>query len=396
MEENKRLRYLLNRYVTGTCTPEEDTELMQLLADAGQEEWVKEYMAEAWSRLPGKETLDEAASERIRLFVLAHHTKVISMPASSGRNRRITWAAAAVMVLLAGSLLYAYRNLLSHRSTLALKPGITNTQDVAPGTDGAVLTLADGSTIILDSIKDGSLSRQGNINIVKKDGKISYVSADGKTLLPAGFNTVGTARGKQFQLVLEDGTRVWLNAASSIRYPVAFADSVREVEITGEAYFDVAKNKQKPFRVKANGTSVEVLGTQFNINAYSDEAAINTTLLEGAVRVKKGSSQQLLAPGQQAKVSDKGEIVVQSGVNTSEITAWKNNFFSFNNTDIHTLMRQLSRWYDVEVVLGNYNSTVMFNGDISRAVNLSTVLKMLELTGEVHFTIEGKTIIVNK
>ncbi|HKZ67792.1 MAG TPA: FecR domain-containing protein, partial [Chitinophagaceae bacterium] len=189
---------------------------------------------------------------------------------------------------------------------------------------------------------------------------------------------------------------VWLNAASSIHFPVVFDGDERRVDITGEAYFEVAKNKQKPFRVEVNGTIVEVLGTHFNINSYADEASINTTLLEGSVRVIKDNDQKILSPGQQAQVNTKGELRSVKGVDTGEVVAWKNNFFSFNNTDIKRLMRQLSRWYDVDIVFKAENTeAVTFNGDISRTVNLSTVLKMLELTGEVSFSIEGKKIIVN-
>jgi ferric-dicitrate binding protein FerR (iron transport regulator) len=399
MEENKRLQYLLDRYVTGAHTPAEEAELMQVLSSGAQDEWVKEYMAQAWNRLPADQLLNDAAAEKIRLSVLSHEAKIVLLRPASGK-RKLVWAAAAILFLLTGSMLfYTYQHSFRRQHTLAVQSQSVSgsMQDVAPGGDGAVLTLADGTTIVLDSSSDGSLVKQGNVNIIKKDGKIKYVSQNGKVALPAGYNTIGTARGRQYQLVLEDGTRVWLNAASSIRYPVSFSDTVREVEITGEAYFDVATDKKKPFRVKVNGTAVEVLGTQFNINAYSDETAIRTTLLEGAVRVRKGSNQQLLLPGQQAKVDQKGSIYTCKNVNTTEVTAWKNNIFSFNNTDLNALMRQLARWYDVEVVFNEEgNSNLSFNGDISRTANLSTVLKMLELTGEVHFTIKDKTIMVNR
>lgn len=189
---------------------------------------------------------------------------------------------------------------------------------------------------------------------------------------------------------------MWLNAASSIHFPVVFDGDERRVEITGEVYFEVAKNKQKPFRVAVNGTTVEVLGTHFNINSYTDEATINTTLLEGSVKITKGNNQKILIPGQQAQVDEKGGVRMVNNINTGEVVAWKDNFFSFNNTDIKKLMRQLSRWYDVEIIFkGESDESVTFNGDISRTVNLSTVLKMLELTGEVNFSIEGKKIIVN-
>ena len=394
MEEKKRLQYLLNRYVTGACTPAEEEEFMQLVAASAQDDEVKAYLAEAWHQLPTNRQLPDNASQRIYAEIVSPEASVVDLPAAS-RPKKWLWAAAA-MVLLTGSIaVFIARNARSSQPVAAKQKAATPPADVAPGTDGAVLTLADGSTIVLDNAANGTLGQQGNSNIIKKDGRISYVSKGGQ-LLPAGFNTIGTARGKQFQLVLEDGTKVWLNAASSIRYPVVFADSAREVEITGEAYFDVAADKKKPFRVKANGSTVDVLGTQFNINAYTNEPSAKTTLIAGAVNVKNGNSRQLLKPGQQAVVKNDGSIKLCENVNLGEITAWKNNMFSFNNTELSKLMRQLERWYDVTVVFADSNdSGLRLNGDISRTANLSTVLKMLELTGEVHFTIKDKTIMVN-
>ena len=194
--------------------------------------------------------------------------------------------------------------------------------------------------------------------------------------------------------MLEDGTKVWLNAESSIRFPAAFDKKERAVEITGEAYFEVAKNANRPFTVSVNGMQVQVLGTHFNINSYSDESAINTTLLEGSVKVIKNKEMKMLVPGQQAHLENNGDLSVVKNINTSEIVAWKNELFSFHDTDLKNLMRQLSRWYDVEIVLPQNTAAITFNGKISRKANLSDVLKMLELTDEVAFTIEGKKVIV--
>jgi ferric-dicitrate binding protein FerR (iron transport regulator) len=270
----------------------------------------------------------------------------------------------------------------------------SNKNDVAPGSNGAVLTLADGSVIVLDSAGEGKLAKQGNTSILKSGGSVQYIAQAGTGGGSLAYNTIATPRSRQFQLVLEDGTKVWLNAESSIRFPAAFDKKERRVDITGEAYFEVAKNANRPFTVSVNGMQVQVLGTHFNINSYNDEPAIHTTLLEGSVKVIKDKEARMLVPGQQAQLENNGGFNIVKNVNTSEIVAWKNELFSFHDTDLKNLMRQVSRWYDVEIVMPQNIAAVTFNGKISRKSNLSDVLKMLELTDEVSFSIEGKKVIV--
>ena len=187
---------------------------------------------------------------------------------------------------------------------------------------------------------------------------------------------------------------VWLNAGSSIRFPASFEPSQRAVEITGEAYFEVAKDAKRPFTVKVNDLQVQVLGTHFNINAYGDEPVVKTTLLEGSVKVKNTASEKMLVPGQQAQLNAGGKLKVLSKVNTSEAVAWKNDLFSFNDTDIKSLMRQLARWYDAEIVMPENIEPVTFTGQISRTANMSDVLKILAFTEEISFSIQGKKVIV--
>lgn len=263
--------------------------------------------------------------------------------------------------------------------------------DRPPGTQAATLTLGDGRTITLDSAADGNLARQGNTQIVKRNGQIAYTEKGSDA--PPVWNTITTARGNQYSLVLPDGSKVWLNAASSVRFPTAFTGGERKVEITGEAYFDIAAQPSMPFKVIARGGEIDVLGTHFNINAYDDESAVRTTLLEGAVKVLQGPSELELHPGQQA-VSANGKITLIKHVDTDRATAWKDGFFYFDNTDLHTLMRQVARWYDVEVAFKGDVSDDGFSGKISRNVPLSKLLKVLEQY-DIHFDVTGNKITVS-
>lgn len=317
--------------------------------------------------------------------------------------KKWTAVAAAILLLSTGAWWWVSQNKAPNVQIAA--------QDVAPGINGAILTLADGKQIVLDSTNNGFSATDGHAKIVKgsKD-QLTYKADDGvsgdagvsgaatatKTAAATSaalvYNTLSTPRGRKISVVLADGTKVWLNAASSIKFPTVFSGSRRLVEIRGEAYFEVAANVKQPFIVKKMGSDyeVQVLGTQFNINAYDDEDGIKTTLLTGAVRVKD----KILKPGQQAVAGkDQNDITVVANVNTSEVMSWKNGVFNFDRADIHTVMRQVARWYDVDV---EYKGTITrhFGGSISQDVNVSQVFKMLELTGAVKFSIEGRKIIV--
>jgi ferric-dicitrate binding protein FerR (iron transport regulator) len=264
---------------------------------------------------------------------------------------------------------------------------------VLPGGNRALLTLANGSSIVLDSAADGILAQQGNTRIKKLNGGQIVYSVPGMKPEAVFYNVLTTPRGGQYRLALPDGSQVWLNAASSIRYPTAFTGRERRVEITGEAYFEIAKNPQMPFYVKVNDMQVEVLGTHFNVMAYANEDAVRTTLLEGSVKVNRGSSTVFLKPGQQSALGEKGAVSVIDGADTEEAVAWKNGLFEFDNVSIETVLRQISRWYDVDVQYEGNTMPSHFGGQISRYSNLSQVLKILELSG-IHFRIEGKRLIV--
>lgn len=383
---------LIEKYQSGTAT---NDELRQL------NEWYHVYDDQEAELLTGKS--EEQLSTDIRNRLLQTIQQAPVYPLQSSRRR---WhiAAAAILLLLITAAVYQLTTADSStiNSTLAETTAGSVVTDLAPGGNKAILRLADGSAIILDSAADGTLTEQGNIKVEKLSNGLLAYTVGGKQLNTsdaAFYNTISTPRGGQYQVTLSDGTKVWLNAASSIRFPVFFAGNERRVEITGEAYFEVAKNISKPFKVKTNASEIEVLGTHFNINAYEDEAAVKTTLLEGMVKVSVPgtggkSNSRFLQPGQQSGISKEGSISVLNNADTEEALAWKNGRFQFKSADIKSILRQISRWYDVDVIYkGNVN--LHFTGQLKRDEYVSKVFEKLALTGEVHFKIEGKKIIVS-
>jgi ferric-dicitrate binding protein FerR (iron transport regulator) len=306
------------------------------------------------------------------------------------------YAVAACMVLLLGYGAYHLFIQPSPKPEIAQKESAVRSEkkEVLPGGNRAILTLANGTAIVLDSAGNGELARQGSTRIVKLDnGQLAY-HTKGNQDAEVMYNTMTTPRGGQYKLILPDGTAVWLNAASSIRYPTAFTGKQRQVDITGEAYFEVAPDKAMPFIVMVNKTQkIEVLGTHFNVNAYDDETSINTTLLEGSVKVVQGDRDRILAPGQQAQVDKKGGFSVIPNANTEAAVAWKNGVFLFDHSNVQSVMRQLARWFDMEVEYRGQPTSDLFGGDIRRSLPLTKVFHFLEKS-QVHFSIEGKKIIV--
>ena len=304
---------------------------------------------------------------------------------------------AAALLLIGGCYMcyyaHTHRALKSHILTHQQKP-LKN--DASPGGNKAVLTLANGSKINLSDVKNGVLASQGQTVLKKdKDGRIVYEAPGGKTVdSSAIFNTISIPRGGQYQVVLSDGSKVWLNSASSITFPATFSKAERKVTITGEVYFEVAKNKLKPFRVVAGEQVVEVLGTHFNVNAYADEDALKTTLVEGSVKITAGVQSVVLKPEQQASVAvgPAGGIKV-TAVDTDNVLAWTTGNFQFEKAEIPLIMREASRWYDVDIKYEGEIPRRRFTGSISRSVNLSELLKMLKYTG-INFKIAGKSIVV--
>ncbi|WP_138476709.1 FecR family protein [Dyadobacter bucti] len=265
--------------------------------------------------------------------------------------------------------------------------------DVLPGGDKATLTLADGSIVSLEDMENGTVREENGIRVSKKDGQIVYELVKQGNNTAVTYNTITTPVGGQYSIVLPDGSRVWLNSASSLHFPTAFIGQNRDVELTGEGYFEVAKNEKMPFIVQAGKTNVSVLGTHFNLMAYANEGVTKTTLLEGSVKVGNGSSSRTIVPGEQALT---GENVQVRTVDTEEAVAWKNGYFQFENEDLRTIMRQLKRWYNVDVDNEQQIPDKHFTAVISRNTNLAQVLRMLEMSGELEFKIEGNRITIQE
>lgn len=328
--------------------------------------------------------------------------------------RRWGWAAAIIAILGAGSYLYISSQ-RSQQEMVKVEKTISPDADILPGSEKAMLTLADGRTIILDSAAPGAIAQQGNANVVKlANGEIRY-DLQGISPDEVMMNSISTPRGGQYKITLPDGTQVWLNAASSITYPAAFVAKERKVKITGEVYMEVAQNKANPFVVDVNGqSSIQVLGTSFNINAYADEAAIKTTLVDGSVKVSEISKQTrnekavILKAGQQAVIEiadqtrdDKvksdsehdSESIQVLSANISQTLAWKNGRFNFNGLSVREVMNQLSRWYDIDIRFEGKEPAFKFMGGIYRSASLSEVLKMLEKLN-LKYRMEGKTLTV--
>lgn len=307
-------------------------------------------------------------------------------------------AIAAVFVMLSSLSLLFFNKENTKQQVVAVKTKpVKNT--IVPGSNNAILTLSNGNQISLNDKENGVLASQSGVIITKnKDGQLQYqIKADA----PAGINTISTPRGGQYQLILVDGTKVWLNAASSITFPTQFNGSERKVEILGEAYFEVAKNANKPFKVKSKNQIIEVLGTHFNVNTYDDEVADKTTLLEGSVSISKVTNgkvqttgSKILKPGQQASVSVNQSQIAVALADEDEAVAWKNGYFKFNKADIQSIMRQVSRWYNVDVEYKGEMNQDLFVGKINRSEHVEEVLSILERS-KINVAIKGRTIIIS-
>lgn len=389
LEPSFRIAALIEKHLRNAITAGEKAELYNWLSASKENQYLFNRLTDEKYVNTQLLFFENLAKQEARQKVASQTwegSKVISLK----RDKRRWWYAAAAVVLVAGAFaIYQFSG--KKDTTPAIVKTTSKKPDIAPGGNKATLQLADGRVIVLDSAANGSLTSQGNVKVIKLDGKLSYKSSssDGEVL----YNTISTPKGGQYQLLLADGSQVWLNAASSLRFPASFTGKERKVELTGEGYFDVAKKVAMPFKVIVNGkTEVEVLGTQFNINAYADESTLNTTLIEGSVKFTAANGESAkLKPGQQAQLSSSVSVI--NNVNIDEIIAWKSGWFNFDRADITTIMRQVSRWYDVEVVFEGQPSKKTFSGIVSRSHQISEVLKIMEKAG-VKFRIEGKKITV--
>ena len=382
------IRELAAKWMDGTITPEEKTRF---------EAWYNQFdfseleLLDHWAAQP--EEIEAHILQKLQTSLWeVQEEPVIPVPRVHDFKRSRWWIAAASVSLLisAGSYFYFFPN--KHTPAAGQTAVQGHAGDVAPGRYGAVLTLSDGSRIVLDSAGNGQIATQGSSQVDIQNGAVVYEKAADTPAVV--YNTMTTPRGRQFRVVLPDGSNVWLNAASSLRYPTAFAGDRRTVELSGEAYFEIAKDTRRPFVVSAKGMHVQVLGTAFNLMAYPDEAAVNTTLVDGAVRVAAGKSSLLLNPDEQACLPDNSSRFTVSKPNLKEVLAWKDGRFRFDGAKITTIMRQIARWYDVDIEYRGDAPSNEFNGSISRAEYAQKILHALERTGNVHFSLEGRTIVV--
>ncbi len=323
------------------------------------------------------------------------------------RNNRIyQWrrmSVAAILLIASAVGVYFYTNNITKDIEAEHFVEIDVKNDIAPGNNKAILTLADGSRISLDDAANGFVASQGNTSITKtEDGQIVYRKNEEDVKLMGArlvANTIQTPKGGRYTISLPDGSKVWLNSASTLIYPTTFAGLERKVKLVGEAYFEIARNKNVPFRVESNNQIVEVLGTHFNINSYEDEAYIKTTLLEGSVRVILNSAKstspntELLKPGEQSLTNSSLAKIRVENTDTEKAVAWKNGYFKFKNTPIKEIMREIERWYDVELVYdGKIPEDEFLTGFVSNEGKISSVLKILEQSGGIKFTVKGRKI----
>lgn len=373
---------LLDKYFSGEASLEEEQQLLNFY--------------ESFNK--SGETLSDLDLSSIDDRMFNRLIKGIEMDNFGPRRRSFLrrLSIAATLVIATAASLYFFTN--KEKVEPEYFAEISPKNDIDPGNNSkAILTLADGSRISLDDAAKGFVASQGNTSITKtEDGQIVYIKNDDVISEISGkpaANTIQTPKGGRFKICLPDGSKVWLNSASTLTYPTTFANSERKVRLKGEAYFEIARNKSHPFRVESNNQVVEVLGTHFNINSYEDEDYIKTTLLEGSVRIILKSvkpNAQLLKPGEQSLTSNsQSEIKVQN-TDTEKAIAWKNGYFKFKNTPIREIMKEIERWYDVELVYDGKLAPDEFTGFISTDVKISGVLKMLEESGGIKFTVKGR------
>lgn len=387
---------LLEKYLNGSITPKEWDVLQQKMQQEDSQKMLNESI-DADLREIGEDTTN-ADGTRFRIFerLEAEINKAEMEELVPRRKLFYTMSSkvllAASLILLAVVSVWMFMMLDSSSQIKKDTPVTKHAVVIKPGSDKATLTLADGSQVILGEENDGNIVQQNGITIVQLEtGKLAY---QGKAISDeVTYNTITTPRGGQYQVVLPDGSIVRLNASSSLRFPTVFVGGVREVFLTGQGFFEVVASKTNPFVVKTAGVDVSAMGTSFDVMAYPEESELNTTLVEGVVKVNESETVVVLKPGQQAKQRSGDKLLVKE-VNVEEIVAWTKGTFHFSGTPVENIMRQIQRWYDVEVEYGGDFSSVNLSGVISRKKNMTDLLEALEATGDVAFKLEGRKILV--
>lgn len=396
----ERIAALITAHIHGTLNEEEALELKVWCAQSAANQALfdklsdPEYVKDNIKDLPNMKALKATGWDRLDSMLSAEDSEWQGVPVRRMSWRRYLVAAGLIGVAVVGTWLYVRSRQDAEVGAVALVPVASHLKnDVSPGGNKAVLTLSDGSSVVLDKVEKGAIANQGAARVMKlDDGKLAYnILTEKPTEL--AYNTLTTPAAGQFEVLLPDGSKVWLNNASSLRYPVAFTGKDREVELKGEAYFEIAPNSRQPFKVKVDDMLVDVLGTSFNISAYADESTIKTTLLTGAVRVLKGSAGTLLKPNEQVQLNEAGKLSVLKDVDVDAEVAWKSGLFHFDRADIKTVMRVLARWYDLDVRYEGPVTSHEFGGYIERDLNLSQVLEILQ-KNQVHFDLDGRKLTV--
>jgi hypothetical protein len=387
----ERLKELLEDYVLNKLDKKGIQELSQLLEDPMGKEFFEQILLVQlkngeFETEEDMQLVYQRLEARLDAYIHQHNTPVVVLPVKWSNYRKILSIAAIFLLVFAGStLLFLFFE--TRKKSLETVKLTKYNGDIAPGHNGALLHLSDGRTILLDSAADGKVAIQGKVSVVKENGTVKYLGNAESVV----YNDISTNRGRQWKLVLPDGSKVWLNAASSIHYPLTFTGKERKVVVTGEVYFEIKHNALMPFKVYINsetgeGGIIEDIGTSFNVNAYRDEVTIKTTLVEGAVRVRTAATAVTIKPGEQ--VSAKGGGLQINTVDITAVTAWRNGLFSYHHADLPTIMREIARWYDVEVVYSEKllkNKT--FTGEIGRDLTLVQVMQGLKKM-KIHFKIE--------
>jgi len=388
-DQEHRTAYLIASYIQKKITPAEREELDDWVGANKENLLLFEELTddnELNKTLKWFHKLDiEKAKRRV-------HQKMNIEPVPSVWQKIIPYMVAACILLIAGTMWFYQQKEEKHPNLSKKAP----TVEPVPGGNKAILTLADGRHIVLDSAANGSLGKEGTSSIIKSDSVLTYQVIEKSLSQQVAYNTISVPRGGTYQLVLADGTKVWLNAASSLRFPPAFTGKERRLELTGEGYFEVTKNKEMPFHVNAAGVDIAVLGTHFNVRAYSDESAIKATLLEGNVQVSNNSSKAVLKPGEQAQIKNEGglqDITIVKNADMEKVVGWKNGLFIFRDDNLEDIVKALESWYDIKVFY-KANINRHLSGTFYRSEPLNNILHYLEGTNEVHFEIKGKDVMV--
>ncbi|MGJ1228091.1 FecR family protein [Sphingobacterium siyangense] len=381
MKDSKHIKLLFERYLNNHASREETAELFQYFQDTNNKEALEQMIENQLESRDKEELIDKMILDRVFGKIdLDTEPQNITSPTWY----KITGVAAAIILIISISYLFLNRSTYNdHTATI-----------IEPGRDKATLVLSSGKTIVLEDVANGKLTEELGTTIEKTEkGGINY-KIEGNTDVRIAMNLLNVPKGGQFQITLSDGTKVWLNSNSSLKYPSAFSASERRVELKGEAYFEVSKNKQKPFIVETSLQKVEVLGTKFNINAYDDESSTQTSLAEGSVRVSCKNNTTLLKPGQQSTLTDQN-IAVRS-INLDQVLDWKNGDFNFSNNNLKEIMRKISRWYNIEVIFEGPISQETYVAQISRKKRLNDVLRALQLSGSIKYSIRNNKLYISQ